>query len=304
MSNISHNLAEEESWRAELALTFATDQNHNTVLTHNRHEGPLRVQKPLYPEGRSICQAIVLHPPSGMVGGDELHILVNVEAQAQVQLTTPGAGKWYRSNGKRAAQSLEFNVAEGAMLEWLPQETMLFNGAQASMSTDINLQAQSRFVGWEVLCLGRRASGEILTQGECATTFRLHRAGGLMFIERGAIQAGQTNLTSAVGWAGKTVSATMVASFPALAEQPTHWLALARAVVPPIEEARDGSRRGITYLPAPRTSASANPLAGLLVARYLGDHPAEARAWLTDLWRTLRSAYVANPAVLPRIWRT
>ncbi len=81
------------SWHAELYLGFARN-GEGTVLRENRHCGPLRVQKALYPEGDAVCQAIVLHPPSGIAGGDQLAIAVDVASGAFAQLTTPGAGKW------------------------------------------------------------------------------------------------------------------------------------------------------------------------------------------------------------------
>ena len=142
-----------------------------TVLRDNRHCGPLRVQKALYPEGEGVCQAIVLHPPSGIAGGDHLLISATVGAGAHAQLTTPGAGKWYRSGGPEASQRLELTVEEGAALEWLPQETIVFDGARARMETRVRLAADSRFIGWDILCLGRAAAGGRLRragqQAEC-----------------------------------------------------------------------------------------------------------------------------------------
>ena len=64
------------------------------------------MQKPLYPEGKAVCQTILLHPPSGIAGGDQLHIPARVGPQAHAQITTPGAGKWYRSGGADASQNL------------------------------------------------------------------------------------------------------------------------------------------------------------------------------------------------------
>ncbi len=103
------------TWHAELHLGFARS-GERTVLRENRHRGPLRVQKALYPEGDAVCQAIVLHPPSGIAGGDHLAISAGVGAGAHAQLTTPGAGKWYRSGGAEASQHMAFKLDEGAML--------------------------------------------------------------------------------------------------------------------------------------------------------------------------------------------
>src|SRR5438128_10152355 len=137
------------SWKASLSLAFAR-QGERSVLVGRVHDGPLVVQKPLYPEGADVCHAIVVHPPGGIAGGDELALDVSVAQGSHALLTTPGAGKWYRSAGSRAQQSLSFEL-EGT-LEWLPRETIVFDGARASFECSIDLRNDARYIGWEVLC--------------------------------------------------------------------------------------------------------------------------------------------------------
>src|SRR5436190_12836373 len=108
------------SWKARLELGF-TAEGDRTVLSRKQHDGPLVIQKALYPEGDAVCHAIVLHPPGGIAGGDELELRASVAHGAHALLTTPGAGKWYRSAGPRATQTLHFAV--DGVLEWLPRET-------------------------------------------------------------------------------------------------------------------------------------------------------------------------------------
>src|SRR5262245_45979258 len=141
-----------QAWQAELRLGF-TSEGGRTVLRERRSEGPLVVQKPLYPEGETICHAIVVHPPGGIAGGDRLSLHARCDKDAQALLTTPGAGKWYRSAGPWAEQQLAFDVA--GSVEWLPRETIVFDGALASFQTNVSLDGNASFIGWEIVCLGR-----------------------------------------------------------------------------------------------------------------------------------------------------
>ena len=274
------------TWAAHLQLGFGRT-GERTVLRENRHSGPLRVQKALYPEGDAVCQTIVLHPPSGIAGGDELAIGITVDREAHAQITTPGAGKWYRSNGAGASQHIALTVGHGGTLEWLPQETIVFDGARADMQTRVDLAADSRYLSWDILCLGRAASGEDFARGEISLFSRVDREGRPIWLERGQIQGSDAMLASPAGWAGHRVCATLICSFPELPQQAAALLASLRAIVP-----NDDGLHGITALPDP------------LIARYLGDSSEAARQWLAELWNILRPACCGRPAVAPRIWNT
>ncbi|UCV22632.1 urease accessory protein UreD [Ferribacterium limneticum] len=274
------------SWHAELHLGFAR-HGERTVLRENRHRGPLRVQKALYPEGDAVCQAIVLHPPSGIAGGDHLAISVEIDAGAHAQLTTPGAGKWYRSGGAEASQCISFKVAAGATLEWLPQETIIFDGARARMETRVSLAADSRYIGWDILCLGRAAAGERFENGRFDLFFRVDRSNQPIWLERGGFNGNDAMLSSPAGWAGATVCGTLLCAFPELPQQSAALLEACRKIAP-----ADGANHGLSALP------------GMLVARYLGDSGEAARLWFADLWAILRPACCGRPAVTPRIWNT
>jgi urease accessory protein len=189
-------------------------------------------------------------------------------------LTTPGAGKWYRSAGPWAAQRLRFEVA-GA-LEWLPQETIVFDGARAQLDTEIRLQGEASYLGWEILCLGRTGSGEKFTRGELRLSTRVFREGKLLWLERGRIAGGGALLDSPAGLQGHPVCATLVASGAGLD------VAACCAV--------EGI--AITQLP------------GVLVARYLGASSEQAKRLFVQLWAVLRPALFGRAARAPRIWST
>ena len=262
-----------QSWKAELGLGFECRAGR-TVLAERRHDGPLVVQKRLYPEGGEICHAIVVHPPAGMAGGDELELRAKAAAGAHALLTTPGAGKWYRSAGPWAAQRLRFEVA-GA-LEWLPQETIVFCGARARLDTEVRLGAHARYLGWEILCLGRTGSGEKFARGEMRLSTQVFRDDKLLWLERGRIEGGGMLLESAAGLQGRPVCATLIASGTGFD------LAACRA----IEDI------AVTQLP------------GVLVARHLGDSSEQAKRLLARLWAVLRPALFGREAQPPRIWST
>jgi len=276
--------APSKPWPASLDLRFER-RDEGTILAGNRHAGPLRVQKALHPEGNAVCHAIVLHPPSGIVGGDHLRIAASVGAGAHALLTTPGAGKWYRSAGPQSSQTLDFTVGPGAALEWLPQESIVFDGALAWMDTRVQLAADAVFIGWEVICLGRRAAGETFAKGELRLATQIERAGRKLWLERGILAGGSPLLSSPAGLAGRSVCTTLLASGGVVTPE---LLAACRAAPTPEPQALCG----ITALP------------DLLVARYLGDSSEAARTWLEQLRHLLRPALAGCVAQTPRIWST
>jgi urease accessory protein len=268
------------SWKAELALGFE-QRAERTVLAKRRHDGPLVVQKPLYPEGEAVCHAIVVHPPGGIAGGDELEIAVDASGGARALLTTPSAAKWYRSSGAWARQRIGFDVGERAALEWLPQETIVFDGAMADMELNLELGPGARYIGWEVLCLGRTGSGERFARGRCRLSTEIRSEGKLLWRERGEIEAGGALMESPAGLHGRSVCATMLAAAPGIGQG---LVAQCRSVL--------GESVALTLLP------------GVLVARTLGDSGEAAKRCLVRLWSLLRPSIMGRAAVEPRIWRT
>jgi urease accessory protein len=281
--------SQSDPWSATLHLRFAREAARS-VLADNRHSGPLRVQKALYPEGDAICHGVVVHPPGGIAGGDRLAIDVGLDAGAKALITTPGAGKWYKARGmqpQRASQTLRFTLAAGATLEWLPQESIVFDGAEIALRSDITLEAGACYAGWDILCLGRAASGETFRQGHIRQQLSLRHAGKLIWNEAGTLQAGGAQMGSPVGWHGATVCATMLIAGHALSNA---GLETVRAT---LEQAR-----------APEERIALSRLPMLVVARYLGDSSERARALLTALWQHMRPAAIGAPALTPRIWQT
>ncbi len=269
-------------WRARLGLGFER-RGPRTVLAGRRHDGPLVVQKSLHPEGDAVCHAIVVHPPAGIAGGDDLAVDVRAGTGAHALLTTPGAGKWYRSSGAWARQRVAIDAAPGSCVEWLPQETILFDASLADMGLEIRLEGDARVIAWDILCLGRTGSGERYASGRARFALRLVRDGRLVWQERGRLDPGSAALAAAAGLGGRSAVGTMVASGAALGDE---TLSACRAIAP-----REGEG-AVTRLP------------GLFVARYRGDEGESAREYFAAIWRLVRPAVGGREAAMPRIWGT
>ncbi|WP_341646272.1 urease accessory protein UreD [Thauera sp. SDU_THAU2] len=281
----THALAEQPAgrgWRAELRLGYAR-RGGRTVLARREHVGPLVVQRPLYPEGEAVCHTILVHPPAGIAGGDRLSVHLDVGPGAHVLVTTPGAGKWYRSGGQTGLLAQRIEVAAGGVCEWLPQESIVFDSALGELSTAVRLHGDACFVGSEMLCFGRTASGERFNHGELAMRTRIERDGRPLWLERGVLAGGSALLGAAVGMQGKPVGGSFVVASPhcdgALLEC---WRGI---------EAEAG-QGAVTLLP------------GLLLARWLGPVCEPGRAWFARLWAAARPVVAGRAAQPPRIWNT
>ena len=267
------------SWHAELELAYARFGD-STRPVQRRHLGPLRVQKHLYAEGPQVCQHIIVHPPGGIAGGDRLNISASVGRDAWAQITSPGAAKWYRAAGP-AYQQLKLQVAAGATLEWLPQETIIFSAAQAELSTAIDLEGDARLFYWDVVALGRPASGERFDLGHFQAQLDIRRDGQLLWHERQRIVGADGLLDSPIGLEGQPVFATLLVTGEIDSDLLERCRSLPHAV-----------RGDLTQLP------------GLLIARCLASEALLARGWLIDVWRMLRPVLLGREAVPPRIWNT
>ncbi len=277
-----HNATNEE-WHASLSLKYdRTDWG--TVLRHKSHEGPLRVQKALYPEGREVCHTLLLHPPGGIVGGDNLRFRVRLEEKAHVLFTNPGASKWYRNDCRPAYQTVQLHVGSRAVLEWFPQETIFFDRCWADMTTEIELESGAAMIGWDVFCFGRHHSGESFTRGQVRSSLKISRDGRVVLLDRARFDAQEPVMKSLTGLSGHTVTGTLVACAETLKKSAVDTC---RKI--PVG---DAAQAGITLVD------------GMFIARILGDSSVTAKSWFTEIWRVLRPQLLGRSVERPRIWRT
>jgi urease accessory protein len=275
-------------WRAHLSLHYTRD-GHRTIA-HDRHEGPLRVLQRLYPEGDAVCHHVLVHPPGGVVGGDELACEARLEEGTHALVTTPGATRFYRSAGEPALQQADLHVAAGARLEWLPMEAIAYRGCRAENRVRCTLAPGAEMMGWDVLALGLPAAGEAFTHGR----FLQHLAlDGDAWLERGLIDGADTRLlASPLGLDGRSVLATL-------------WFAAGEALPAARRDALlEAARAALEGHALARHAGATAPGPRVVVLRVLAERVEPAMALLQAVrarWRMLAWSLQAHP---PRVWRT
>jgi urease accessory protein len=273
---------ENSGWRAELHLRFNSDAGP-TRLVERRHLGPLVVQRPFHPEGlgdADPCHVYLVHPPGGVVGGDDLRIAVQVDPRAHALVTTPAATKFYRCEDRVSSQAQDLRAA-GASLEWLPQENIFYRGADVRAATRAHLDATSRFIGWEINCLGLPARGESFDRGILKLDLELWRAGSPVFLDHLRLQ-GESPARGAVwGLASQEAVGTLLAT-------------------PAGREHVEAIRELLAGFPL----AAVSLVDGVLVLRALAPQAEAVRHLFIAAWHALRPGIIGRDAVNPRIWAT
>lgn len=274
-------ISSSKNWLASLSLKFSGRQD-KTFIAHRQHKGPLVIQKPFYPEGE-VCHVYLLHPPGGVVGGDQLSLDVEVNTRGHALVTTPAAGKFYRSDGRTASLTQMLKVDAGSTLEWLPQETILFSACEVNLRTIVKLENNAGFIGWEILCLGRPASNERFDQGYARQHFEIWRDDKPLMLDRSQLTGGDELLSASWGMQGYTVSGSMM-----MVNADKTQLQYLREHMPVI---KDGL-------------LSVSLINDVLVCRALSHQAEHVRFAFIDVWKLMREKLLGRTACEPRIWST
>jgi urease accessory protein len=272
------------TWEGNLKLEFAR-QLEKTQLVLDYSQAPLKVQRPFYPEGNEVCHSTILHTAGGIVGGDRLNFDLHLSPRSQVLITTAAANKIYRSSGSKAIQNVIIKVESKASLEWLPQETIVFNGAIYRQNLIVELAPQASWLGWEITRFGRTARGEKFVSGDWRSHTEVWQDRQPLWIDRqwlpgdlSAIESphglARCAIAGSMAWISNSVTPEMVSAARKL------WL-----------ESNSSSQAGVTRLNQ-----------GLL-CRYLGNDLTEVRNWFIAVWQLIRPSYLGRNICLPRVWQ-
>lgn len=274
-------------WRATLDLAYALSEGKTGV--HYQHTGPLRLLKSLYPEGDAVCHNVLVHPPGGLVGGDALEINIRVGRDAHALITTPGATRFYRSQGEPATQVVHAQLEEGARLEWLPLEALAYDQCQAHNRALFELTPGAELMGWDITALGLPMAQLPFERG----TFSQHIEVPGVWREQGRIDATDLRLMNGpLGLAGHRCMATL-------------FFVSGRTITRDRREcALDAVRTLMDAHPLRTTAGATAPNPQVLVVRVLSPLVEPAM----DLLKTLRACWRESlwdmQASNPRVWRT
>ncbi|PSF38359.1 urease accessory protein [Aphanothece hegewaldii CCALA 016] len=271
-------------WHGDLNLVYSY-QTDTTLLTHRYTKAPLKIQRSFYPEGKEICHSVLLHTAGGVVGGDELTQTIHLQPHAKTLITTAAAAKIYRSNGQIATQKISLQLEENACLEWLPQETIIFDGAVYQQDIRVDLGQNATFLAWDITRLGRSARGERFREGKWRSHTEVWQQGYPLWIDRQGLENSEEMLDSPQGLNGYPVIGSLICLGQPISDTIIDQIRLL------LSEANDQGEIGITQT-----------LKQGLLCRYRGFSTIKARYWLSLVWHYLREILFLRSPIIPRVW--
>ena len=272
------------SWEGVLNLEYHRKDNQTQVKS-SYARSPLKIQKPFYPENNDVCHTAIIHTAGGIVGGDILSQDIHVGENCHSLITTPAAGKIYKTNGQIAQQNIKIKIENNSCLEFFPQENIIFNGAQYQQNYQIELAENAHYCAWEIDRFGRTARGEKFIKGDWKSSCEVRQNGKLIWVDRQWLAGSEANCQSLNGlnnyaisgtfyWFGSEISLELVKQFRKLAQ--VH-----------IKEGESGVTQGINGV----------------ICRYRGNSVSEVKKWFLEVWGILRSHFLGKEKIISRIWQ-
>lgn len=301
MNMLSHPIANESAnvdkhWRALFQGDFYARETTSgdcaslkTCMGKTQHYGPLRVQRPFYPEGNDLLHLYLLHPPGGLVGGDKLSIDITAREGAKVLVTTPSAGKLYRNEtDMQQGQMVRIVVFENSAVEYLPQENIIFNGAKGTLNTLVELKGNGLFIGWEITCLGRPESQALFEDGCLKQSLLMYKDGKPLFLDRLNLNAQDGIMRSRAGLQDYSTFASFVIN---------------REVSNTIYDQLIELQQAFNQTSNDKLIAVTQKK-DVLIIRALGQRAEPVKVMLEKMWEVIRPDVYGRDMCIPRIWNT
>ncbi|NEP07577.1 MAG: urease accessory protein UreD [Okeania sp. SIO2G4] len=274
-----------KQWHGSLDLIYGKQHNTTQILA-SKNQAPLKIQRPFYPEGNEVCHSVILHTAGGVVGDDRLSINIELQPTTHVLITTAAASKIYRSNGQLAQQNISINLDSQSCLEWFPQPTILFNGAEYRQDLKVHLGVEASWMSWEIIRFGRSARGEKFLTGNWRSYTEVWQENYPIWIDRQCLKGGSEMVNSLLGLADNSVVGTFIfVGQPVTAEVVTKvrdlWQSLGIDM---------SGEAGVTRIPKG------------MICRYCGQSIINVKNWFNSVWHFLRLFYLKRPSCSPRVW--
>jgi urease accessory protein len=273
------------SWHASLKLDYSREGGRS--VARFAHDGPLRILQSLWPEGDAVCHNVLVHPPGGLVGGDTLEVRVTGTEGSHGLVTTPGASRFYRSDGGLALQDVRIQLAPGTRLEWLPLEALYYSGCRAHNRLVMDLAPGAELLGWDVAAFGLPQANQPFVRGSVLQHIELSG----QWLERGRIAADDARLMDGpLGLAGHRCLASLF--FTAGTELPR-----ARR-----EALLEAAREVISSHPLGPTAGATSPTPHVVVVRVLAPLVEPAIGLLKAIRQAWRPLAWSIEGADPRGW--
>ncbi|MGB3508223.1 MAG: urease accessory protein UreD [Microcoleaceae cyanobacterium] len=270
-----------KEWHGSLNLIYGKQNNTTQILT-SKNQAPLKIQRSFYPEGKDVCHSMILHTAGGVVGGDRLSINIKLQPTSHALITTAAASKIYRSNGQVAKQNISIKVDTQACLEWLPQPTILFNGAEYRQDVKVELGPEATWMSWEIIRFGRSARGEKFLAGNWRSYTEVWQENYPLWIDRQWLKGGWEMVDSILGLAGNSV----VGSFVFIGQPVTAEIVTKARGLWNNFDSNISAETGVTRLPKG------------MICRYRGESTINVKNWFLSVWDYLRLFYFKRPSCL------
>ncbi len=279
----SISVVKNTAWQGKLDLVYHHPKD-TTKIKSVYTQAPFKIQRPFYPEGKSICHTVIMHTAGGIVGGDILQQNIHLLPNAQVLLTTPSASKIYRSAQKKAIQTIEITLEKDSYLEYLPQETIVFNQAQFAQKTLIKLAENSSFITWEINRFGRSARGEDFSEGKWRNSLEIWQGRKPLWIDRKLVVGENNHFYSLNGLNSKPVVGSLI-------------------FIPRVE-VKDLilSMRELIMVEFPDRLVVVTKIQKGILCRYHGESVSDCRQIFISLWQLLRKTQNFDRNFTSRIW--
>jgi len=264
-------------------LSFAVDDDGITRLQDLYQRDPQRILFPNAPKD-DITQAVVVTTSGGLVGGDQISVEIKTSEKARALVTAQAAEKIYRSAGEDATISINLEVRRGSWLEYLPQETILFEGSRLRRNTHINVEGDGKLLAGEMMVFGRLGHGEHFSNGLAHDGWEVSKDGRLIWAEALHLEQGIASvLEDPACFDGAVAVATVV-------------------YIGPDAEAHLSTAREIFENQQSSTLSGATFVNGVLVMRRLGKDAFDLRNDFGTFWGNFRNQVAGLPTTLPRLW--